>query len=101
MRTTLRAKKLGSIDDLMIDKIIGPGLARCGSRVRRIFLAWATIDIRSRGESAEILHRLTEGGYIVPLDKERLRSAPKYSETSVPVYDRDYGTRINSYYDNY
>jgi hypothetical protein len=41
------------------------------------------------------------GGYIVPLDKERLRRAPKYSETSVPVYDRDYGSRINSYYDSY
>jgi hypothetical protein len=37
----------------------------------------------------------------VPLDKERLNNAPKYREGSVPSYDRDYGSRINSYYENY
>jgi len=35
----------------------------------------------------------------VPLDKTRLEKAPKYSESSAPVYDDDYGSRINTYYD--
>lgn len=42
-----------------------------------------------------------KGGYIVPLDKAKLEKAPRYQENAASVYDKDYGTRINSYYDRY
>jgi hypothetical protein len=39
-----------------------------------------------------------KGGYVVPLYKAKLEKAPKYREGDIPVYDREYGSRINSYY---
>lgn len=90
-------EKLGSIDDLMIDKLSGQvcyavlefgGFLGMGND--RYPIPWRVLK-----------YSTDRGGYIVPLDKERLSSAPKYAETSIPVYDRDYGSRINSYYDNY
>jgi hypothetical protein len=42
-----------------------------------------------------------KGGYVVPLDKARLEKAPRYSDRSPPTYDRDYGSRINSYYNDF
>ncbi len=90
-------EKLGSIDDLMIDKMSGQvcyavlefgGFLGMGSD--RYPIPWRVLK-----------YSTDRGGYIVPLDKDRLKNAPKYSEGSMPVYDRDYGTRINGYYDNY
>ena len=90
-------RKIGSVQRVMIDKISGKvayavvsfgGFLGMGND--RYPIPWRVLK-----------YSTDRGGYIVPLDKERLRSAPKYSESSVPVYDRDYGSRINSYYDNY
>jgi hypothetical protein len=41
------------------------------------------------------------GGYVVPLPKSILEKAPKYSESEIPSYGRDYGTRVDSYYQQY
>jgi sporulation protein YlmC with PRC-barrel domain len=38
------------------------------------------------------------GGYVVDLDKERLRDAPSYAGES-PAWDRTYGKSIDAYYD--
>src|SRR4051794_1301453 len=38
------------------------------------------------------------GGYVVDLDKERLRDAPSYAGES-PAWDRTYGKSIDEYYD--
>ena len=89
--------KLGSIDDLMIDKLSGQVCYAVlefggflGMGTDRYPIPWRVLKYSTE-----------RGGYIVPLDKERLSNAPKYNENSVPVYDRDYGSRINGYYDNY
>jgi hypothetical protein len=37
-------------------------------------------------------------GYVVPLEKEQLSSAPRYNDESRPDYDDDYGRRVNDYY---
>jgi hypothetical protein len=37
-------------------------------------------------------------GYVVPLPKSTLEKAPKYTESQIPVFDADYGTRVDSYY---
>lgn len=90
-------EKLGSIDDLMIDKISGQvryavlefgGFLGMGTD--RYPIPWKVLKYSQE-----------KGGYVVPLDKARLEKAPKYSEGSVPTYDNTYGGRINSYYDNY
>jgi sporulation protein YlmC with PRC-barrel domain len=91
------AEKLGSIDDLMIDKVSGQvryavlefgGFLGIGSD--RYPIPWKVLKYSTE-----------KGGYIVPLDKATLETAPKYREGSAPVYDRDYGSRINSFYDKY
>jgi hypothetical protein len=38
------------------------------------------------------------GGYVVDLDKDRLRGAPSYTSAESPAWDRTYGDRIDRYY---
>jgi sporulation protein YlmC with PRC-barrel domain len=87
--------KLGSVDDLMIDKVSGQvryavlefgGFLGMGTD--RYPIPWKLLK-----------YSTDKGGYVVPLDKTRLEKAPKYSESDAPVYDENYGSRINTYYD--
>ena len=41
------------------------------------------------------------GGYVVPLDKESLSGAPRYSDAEVPTYTPEYSRRVNDYYGGY
>ena len=86
--------KLGSIDDLMIDKVSGKvqyavmefgGFLGMGTD--RYPLPWSVLNY-----STDL------GGYVVPLDKETLRGAPRYSEESRPTYDDAYGRSVYDYY---
>ena len=88
-------EKLGSIDDLMIDKVSGQvryavlefgGFLGMGTD--RYPIPWKVLK-----------YSTDKGGYVVPLDKTRLDKAPKYAESSAPVFDEDYGSRINTYYE--
>jgi hypothetical protein len=92
-----RGDKLGSIDDLMIHKISGQvlyavlefgGFLGIGSD--RYPIPWKMLKF-----STDV------GGYVVPLDKAKLEKAPKYREDAAPIYDDEYGSRINRYYDDY
>jgi sporulation protein YlmC with PRC-barrel domain len=89
--------KLGSIDDLMLDKVSGQvryavlefgGFLGLGTD--RYPIPWKVLK-----------YSTDKGGYVVPLDKSVLDNAPKYPLNNAPVYDRDYGSRINSFYDRY
>src|SRR5437868_3879672 len=84
--------KLGSIDDLMIDKRSGQvryavlefgGFLGMGTD--RYPLPWDALKYDTGKE-----------GYVVPLDKERLKNAPRYAEGAEPEYTADYGRRIHS-----
>ena len=86
--------KLGSIDELMIDKRSGQvryavlefgGFLGMGSD--RYPLPWDAL----RYDTAK-------GGYIVPLDKARLKNAPRYPQDDTPDYTQDYGRRVHDYY---
>ena len=86
--------KLGSIDDLMIDKRSGHvryavlefgGFLGMGTD--RYPLPWSTLKYDE-----------SQGGYVVPLDKERLKNAPKYGKDERPEYTDDYGRRVYDYY---
>lgn len=87
-------EKLGSIDDLMIDKRSG--------QVRYAvmkFGGFLGIDTDRHPIPWNMLKYDTDKeGYVVPLDKARLEKAPKYQYQDVPAYDASYGQRINGYY---
>jgi sporulation protein YlmC with PRC-barrel domain len=86
--------KLGSIDELMIDKRSGQvryavlefgGFLGMGTD--RYPLPWNMLK-----------YDTSKDGYVVPLDKEQLTNAPRYAEESRPDYDDEYGRRVNDYY---
>src|ERR1700733_8326342 len=86
--------KLGSIDDLMIDKRSGQvryavlefgGFLGMGTD--RYPLPWNMLKYDVERE-----------GYVVPLDKTKLEGAPRYGDADRPPYVVDYGRRVNSYY---
>jgi len=86
--------KLGSVDDLMIDKVSGQiryavlefgGFLGMGTD--RYPLPWNMLKYDTAKE-----------GYVVPLDKTKLEQAPKYAETEVPDYTTEYGKRVYNYY---
>ena len=87
-------EKLGSIDHLMIDKLSGQvryavlefgGFLGMGSD--RYPLPWDALKYDTSKE-----------GYVVPLDKARLKNAPRYPQDEVPDYTNDYGRRVHNYY---
>ncbi len=88
-------EKLGSIDDLMIDRSSGQvryavlefgGFLGMGTD--RYPIPWSMLKY-DNGKS----------GYVVPLDKAKLEKAPRYTDERIPTYDDEYGNRVNSYYD--
>ena len=90
-------KKLGSIDDLMIDKRSGEvkyaviefgGFLGMGTD--RYPLPWRVLKYSN-----------DKGGYVVPLEKSTLEQAPKYRDDAIPPYDNVYSKRIDSYYGDY
>ena len=87
--------KLGSIDDLMIDKYSGQvqyavlefgGFLGMGTD--RYPLPWNMLK-----------YDTDKDGYVVPLDKDRLDKAPHYALDEAPTYTAEYGTEVNRYYD--
>ena len=87
-------EKLGSIDELMIDKRSGHvryavlefgGFLGMGTD--RYPLPWNVLK-----------YDTTLEGYVVPLDKNRLEGAPRYNQDRQPEFDDEYGRRVNDYY---
>jgi sporulation protein YlmC with PRC-barrel domain len=90
-------EKLGSIDDLMIDKRTGQiryavlefgGFLGMGTD--RYPVPWKVLKYSPE-----------QGGYVVPLTKDALKNAPKYQHSAIPPYDTAYGATIDRYYSNY
>ena len=86
--------KLGSIDDLMIDKVSGQvryavlefgGFLGMGTD--RYPIPWSMLK-----------YDTTQDGYVVPLDKSQLEGAPRYGSDAVPDYDDAYRTNVDKYY---
>ena len=86
--------KLGSIDDLMIDKMSGQiryavmefgGFLGMGTD--RYPIPWNMLK-----------YDTSQDGYVVPLDKAQLEGAPRYTNDAVPDYDETYRSGIDKYY---
>lgn len=86
--------KLGTIDDLMIDKVSGQvryavlefgGFLGMGTD--RYPIPWNMLK-----------YDTSQDGYVVPLDKAQLEAAPRYGRDAVPEYDDAYRTSVDKYY---
>ncbi|WP_020694562.1 PRC-barrel domain-containing protein [Reyranella massiliensis] len=86
--------KLGTVDDIMIDKVSGKaiyaimsfgGFLGIGEKYHP--LPWSTL----RYDEAK-------GGYVVNLDKQMLEKAPTYGMNEDFSWTPDYGRSVDSYY---
>jgi sporulation protein YlmC with PRC-barrel domain len=86
--------KLGSIDDIMIDKVSG----------RAIYAVMSFGGFLGMGEKfhplpwAKLKYDARKGGYIVNLDKKVLEGAPSYDSDRDFAWTPDYGRQVDSYY---
>lgn len=87
-------KKLGSIDELMIDKRSGQVCYAVlefggflGMGTDRYPLPWSTLK-----------YDTAQDGYVVSIDRKTLEGAPRYAETEVPEYTPEYDRRVHDYY---
>jgi PRC-barrel domain len=89
-----QGEKLGSVYNLMIDKMSGEveyanlsfgGLFGIGSSLHP--LPWDVLDYDEQ-----------QGGYVVDLDPEMLKNAPSYDRDTSPAFDQNYNRGVNDYY---
>jgi sporulation protein YlmC with PRC-barrel domain len=86
--------KLGSIDDLMIDK--RSGLVRYAALEFGGFLGLGTD--RYPIPWSILKYDTTLDGYVVPIDKSQLESAPHYEPAATPDYTDEYGRKVYDHY---
>lgn len=86
--------KLGTIDELMIDKVSGQvcyavmefgGFLGIGTD--RYPVPWSMLK-----------YDTAQDGYVVPLDKAQIEGAPRYANDRVPEYDDTYKGTVDKYY---
>ena len=90
-----KGERLGDVHNLMVDKYSGQvayavmsfgGFLGIGESYHP--LPWKVLDYDKR-----------MGGYVVDLDKDKLRGAPSFSRDKTPDWsDRNWGTRVHDYY---
>jgi sporulation protein YlmC with PRC-barrel domain len=89
-----KGEKLGRIENFMVDKKSGQaeyavmsfgGLFGLGDN--HYPLPWNALDYDPE-----------RGGYVVDLDKEKLKSGPSFRAGEEPDFDRDYDRRVYDYY---
>ena len=90
----LAGDKLGSVEDIMIDKVSGRAIYAVmsfggflGMGEEHYPLPWATLK-----------YDVQKGGYMVNLDKKQLEGAPSYARGSEFKWTPDYGRKVDSFY---
>ncbi len=87
-------EKLGTVDDIMIDKVSG----------RAIYAVMSFGGFLGMGEMhhplpwATLKYDAAKSGYVVKLDKKMLEGAPTYDNDQDFIWTPDYGRKIDSYY---
>ena len=91
----LAGEKLGSVEDIMIDKASGRAIYAVmsfggflGMAEKHHPLPWAILKYDTQ-----------KGGYLVNLDKKKLTDAPNYDRGSQFNWTPEYGRKVDSYYD--
>ena len=88
----LAGDKLGSVEDIMIDKVSG----------RAIYAVMSFGGFLGMGEKyhplpwATLKYDAQKGGYVVNLDKKQLEGAPNYDRGSEFNWTPDYGRKVDS-----
>jgi hypothetical protein len=90
-----KSEHLGTVHNFMVDKATGR-------------VAYAVMSFGGFLGMGESYHPLPwrvltydprQGGFVIDLDKSRLKKAPSYTATNMPNWsDRTYGSRIDEYY---
>ena len=89
-----RGDKLGTIDDIMIDKVSGNaiyaimsfgGFLGIGEKYHP--LPWSTLR-----------YDPDKGGYVVDVDRKALENAPSYDMDEDFLWTPEYGRRVDKYY---
>ena len=90
----LQGEKLGTVDDIMIDKVSGKAIYALMS-----FGGFLGIGEKYHPLPWSVLKYDTNlGGYVVDLDKQKLEAAPAYPEDKEPSWgDRAYEAKIHDY----
>jgi sporulation protein YlmC with PRC-barrel domain len=90
----LEGDKLGKIEDTMIDKVSGRAIYAIlsfggflGIGDDYYPLPWSTLK-----------YDTSKGGYVVNLDKERLKTAPSYKADADFKWTPDYGKSVDTFY---
>ncbi|MES2959129.1 MAG: PRC-barrel domain-containing protein [Pseudomonadota bacterium] len=86
--------KLGSIDELMIDK--RSGQVRYAVLEFGGFLGMGTDRYPLPWDMLK--YDTSRDGYVVPVEKSQLEGAPRYTEDNRPEYDDKYGRTVYDYY---
>jgi sporulation protein YlmC with PRC-barrel domain len=90
----LAGEKLGTVDDIMIDKVSG----------RAVYAVMSFGGFLGMGEEyyplpwATLKYDPEKGGYLVNLDKKRLEGAPNYARSGAFQWTPDYGRRVDTYW---
>jgi sporulation protein YlmC with PRC-barrel domain len=86
--------RLGSIEDVMLDKVSGKALYAImsfggflGMGENHYPLPWSSLT-----------YDTNQGGYVVELSKEQLERAPTYDEDKMPQWTPDYGRNVDQYW---
>ena len=90
----LQGDKLGSIDDLIIDK--RSGQVRYAALEFGGFLGMGTDRYPLPWD--QLRYDTDKDGYLVNLDKSVLEGAPRYRADDEPDYDDEYGRKVYDYY---
>ena len=90
----LAGEKLGSVEDVMIDKVTGRVIyailsfgSFLGMGGKHHPMPWETLK-----------YDAAMGGYVVNLDKTQLESAPSYDHAAPFEWTADYGRKVDSHY---
>jgi sporulation protein YlmC with PRC-barrel domain len=90
----MQGEKLGTVDDIMIDKISGRAIYAVmsfggflGMGEKQHPLPWSALKYDER-----------QGGYVVNLDKSMLEKAPTLDSGKDFAWTADYGRRVDKYY---
>jgi len=87
--------KLGTVDDIMLDKVSG----------RAIYAIMSFGGFLGLGEKyhplpwSTLTYDENKGGFVVDLDKEMLENAPSFDRDEDFQWTSDYGKQVDKYYD--
>ena len=90
----LAGDKLGTVDDIMFDKVSG----------RAIYAVMSFGGFLGMGESyhplpwATLKYDAQKGGYVVNLDKKLLEGAPNYDRRTEFTWTPAYGRKVDTFY---